>query len=140
MNGGRGDLALRLMASENAESGFNYMRSRGATTIYEYLNNDRASQNHPMFGACVRQLFTGLLGLHQRENTAGWTDVIVEPLLTSLVKSASGHIMTPRGAVRVSFDVHRHSLYIDIPDGLTAALRLNGKEQPLPAGQHTFEI
>ena len=48
--------------------------------------------------------------------------------------------MTPRGAVRVSFDVHRHSLYIDIPDGLTAALRLNGKEQPLPAGQHTFEI
>ncbi|MCI5545632.1 MAG: hypothetical protein MR399_01610, partial [Clostridiales bacterium] len=60
--------------------------------------------------------------------------------LTSLVKSASGHIMTPRGAVRVSFDVHRHSLYIDIPDGLTAALRLNGKEQPLPAGQHTFEI
>ena len=38
------------------------MMKNGATTLWEDWDG-RSSHNHPMFGACVKQIFYGLLGV-----------------------------------------------------------------------------
>lgn len=57
----RPDLLLRLLSAEEFPS-FGFMRRSGATTLWEDWDG-RASHDHPMFGACVRQLFYGLAGI-----------------------------------------------------------------------------
>lgn len=138
---GRGDLALRLMASENTEVGFNFMRSRGATTIYEYLSNELPSHNHPMFGACVRQLFTGLLGIQQRSGTTGYTDLIIAPFTEGLVDQADGYITTQQGRITVSFVRTKQTVIsVTVPAGISAVLRFRGSEYALQTGENHFSF
>ena len=79
------------------------MKRHGATTIWEYFIG-KCSHNHPMFGACARQLFQGVLGIRQREGTAGYTDVIIDPIKTKLGLTVSGSIDTPNGVIAVLLD------------------------------------
>ena len=55
------DLLFELLSSEKCGS-FGYMKNSGATTLWEYWQGAN-SHNHPMFGALVRQLFYGFLGI-----------------------------------------------------------------------------
>ena len=41
---------------------FGFMKNAGATTLWEYWDG-RESQNHPMFGACLQEIYFGLLGI-----------------------------------------------------------------------------
>lgn len=99
---GYGDVFLSLLESEK-KGAFLYMKRRGATTICEYLNGN-GSHNHPMFGACSRQLFEGVLGISQRKGTAGYIDVIINPVKTKRALQVSGSITTPNGVISVSLD------------------------------------
>ena len=101
-NYGYTDVFLSLLKSEKYGT-FLYMKRQGATTIWEYFNG-RCSHNHPMFGACTRQLFQSVLGIRQREGTAGYTDVIIDPIKTKLGLTVSGSIDTPNGVIAVSLD------------------------------------
>ena len=96
------DVFLSLLKSEKYGT-FLYMKQQGATTIWEYFNG-RCSHNHPMFGACTRQLFQSVLGIRQREGTAGYTDVIIDPVKTKHGLTVSGSIDTPNGVIAVSLD------------------------------------
>ncbi len=101
-NYGYTDVFLSLLESEKKGT-FLYMKRQGATTIWEYFNG-MSSNNHPMFGACARQLFQSVLGIRQREGTAGYTDVIINPIKTVRDLKASGSIDTPNGVISVSLD------------------------------------
>ncbi len=130
---GRGDVAMRLIASDDTGAGFGFMRARNATTIFEYIDRDDRSLDHPMFGACVRQLFTGLLGIRQRAGTAGYSDIVIAPVRNTLVCHASGGIRTAAGELRVAFDAK--SVCVCVPEGLRASLLLNGREIALKGGE-----
>ena len=93
---------LSLLGSEKLGT-FLYMKRNGATTIWEYFIG-KCSHNHPMFGACARQLFQSVLGIRQRAGTAGYSDVIINPVKTVPNLKVSGSISTPRGVITVSLD------------------------------------
>ena len=59
---GAGDLAVRLLTNDSEAASFAHMKRNGATTLWERWDG-RESHNHPMFGACVRLLFTQILGI-----------------------------------------------------------------------------
>ena len=59
---GAGDLAVRLLTNDSEAASFAHMKRNGATTLWERWDG-RESHNHPMFGACVRLMFTQILGI-----------------------------------------------------------------------------
>lgn len=120
---GYADVALSLLESEEPGS-FLYMKRRGATTLWENWTGT-ASHNHPMFGAGVRHLFTGFLGIQQRENTAGWTDVIVRPCRIESLPSISGSIETPQG--KISVTVKQGRIKATAPKGIKLELAAGGE-------------
>lgn len=115
-NYGYTDVFLSLLESEKLGS-FLYMKRHGATTIWEYFIG-KCSHNHPMFGACTRQLFTSVLGIKQREGTAGYNDVIINPVKTERKLKVSGSITTPNGIIAVSLDTtgEKPIIKADAPD------------------------
>lgn len=115
---GFSDTFLSLLESEK-KGAFLYMKRRGATTICEYLNGN-GSHNHPMFGAPTRQLFEGVLGIRQRKGTAGYTDVIINPVKTKRALKVSGSITTPNGVIAVSLDTtgEEPEIHVNAPDSI----------------------
>jgi len=137
---GRGDIALRLLASRDGGVGFGRMMTEGATTLYEYLNNNRHSRNHPMFGACARHLFTGLLGIRNREGRVGYTDLVITPCLSSHVSRASGSIACGEGILSVSFDREAGWVEVDLPRGVSATLCLPTRRLALQTGKSRIDL
>lgn len=133
---GLGDIAISLLSSEDDQIGFSMMKQADATTLYEYLNTDQYSQNHPMFGACVRNLFTGLLGIQNREGTVGYTDLLLKPCLNAGVGHARGSVMIGDEWLTVEFTVKEdyRVIRVSVPNHVTAALLVNGEERQLKSG------
>lgn len=59
---GENQLAYELLTAKGYPS-FDYMREHGATTLWEHWKGEY-SRNHPMFGASVRYIFYGFLGIN----------------------------------------------------------------------------
>ena len=120
---GFGDIVLKLLESEELGS-FLYMKRRDATTIWETWHG-KNSLNHPMFGACARQLFTSILGIKQREGSAGYCDVIIDPVKTERKLKVSGSIDTPNGVISVSLDTTGHNpiINVDAPDNIKIEIK-----------------
>ena len=94
------ELAYKLLSSEKCGS-FLYMKRHGATTLWEYWDGQQ-SQDHPMFGGCLRHVFEGFLGIRQAYGTGGYSKVSVEPRLPEALRYMKGTLSTPRGALSVS--------------------------------------
>ena len=137
---GLGDLAVRLMAAESSTVGFHFMRQNGATTLFEYLDKAGPSNNHPMFGACTRQLFTGILGIRQAARSCGYMDVMIEPLLSGVVQQAAGSIQTIFGKLAVSFSLGQKTVEIEIPNGVHALFRQGSQQVSLKPGINRFVL
>lgn len=99
----RGDAntAFRLLTSEGKGSFYN-MKKQGATTIWENWDGER-SHSHPMFGAATRYLFSFILGITQKKNSAGYEHILIAPQIPDGLNYASGHITTVRGQISVTF-------------------------------------
>ena len=122
-NYGYTDVFLSLLKSEKRGT-FLYMKRQGATTIWEYFSG-MSSNNHPMFGACARQLFQSVLGIRQRKGTAGYTDVIINPVKTTRGLKASGSIVTPNGVIAVSLDTtgEKPIVQVDAPQTIKVEIK-----------------
>ena len=114
---GHGDTAIRLLQSRDLGS-FLYMKDHGATTLWENWNGAE-SHNHPMFGAGARQLFEGVLGIRQREGTAGWREAIIQPCVPRGHR-VSGSLLTPLGKLKVDADFRgeKLSVHVAAPRGM----------------------
>ena len=128
---GRGDLAIKLMGSDDDKVGFNFMRQNGATTLYECLDTTGASHNHPMFGGCVHTLFTGLFGIRLKGGKA-----TLAPCLTSGLAYASGSLTLPQGKIAVTIDADTLTLDTAFPIEVT----LYGKTTLAPIGKTAFSL
>lgn len=116
---GHGETFYRLLENDSP-GGYLYMKRHGATTIWEnWLPG--CSHCHPMFGAPVRQLFEGILGLRQAEGSGGWEKIVFSPYLPERMNYAKGSITTPRGVIKVSLERRGGKVISDIslPDGVS---------------------
>lgn len=136
---GQKDLAFELLSSREPGS-FLYMKDRGATTLWEDWHG-RDSHDHPMFGACARQLFTSVLGIGQAEDSAGCQDLVICPQIPKKMQYASGSIQTENGTVSVSWRKEDGKILFDIllPKGTTGVFRYGTEQWKLQDGQ-SFKI
>lgn len=95
---GAGDLAVRLLTNDSEAASFAHMKRNGATTLWERWDG-RESHNHPMFGACVRLLFTQILGIRMTPSAQppvvnpAQPDVTAQP--TQALKPLDGELQPP---------------------------------------------
>ena len=134
------DTVLKLLESEELGS-YLYMKRGGATTIWENWNHG-ASDNHPMFGACVRQLFSSILGIKQPDTSVGYQVLRIAPQIPKALPWAEGSLTLPCGKVSVRWEKQADEILfrICIPQGVPATFCFSGKELPLASGENEFAI
>ncbi len=135
---GDSDLAVDMLTGDGAQ-GFEQWRKRGATTLHEYWNSDNSrSHNHPMFGAPVAYFFEYLLGIKQKDGTAGYNSLVIEPQATSRFKRMSGSLTTPNGMVALSYEKidSKTKFTVNVPRNTEAVFRFEGKEYSLHEGKN----
>ncbi len=139
-NNGFGDLAVKLLSNHKTVS-FDYMRRNGATTLWENWNGE-ASHNHPMFGASVRYLFEGILGIRQKNGSCAYNDIIIEPSGLSTLDFANGYITTPKG--KISVDIKKSNDKIDftieLPENIMAEFVYGNHKQMLTVGTTNISL
>lgn len=116
---GYADIAGKLFSSTEIGS-FLEMKRRGATSLFETWSCS-GSGSHPMFGACTRSLFEGILGIKQATDSYGYEKICFQPSLPSDINYARGSILTPRGRISVAlkrFD-DRIEAILTVPDSIT---------------------
>lgn len=92
------DVAYRLMSSEKKYS-FGRWMNDGCTTFPEYWTYKR-SQNHPMFGAVTKYLFTKMLGIGQEG--AGFENIVIAPQIPSELENIGGFVTVKSGEISVT--------------------------------------
>jgi alpha-L-rhamnosidase len=135
---GNGELAMTLLTG-NGDWGFEHWRQNGATTFHEYWNSNRSrSHNHPMFGAPVAYFFEYLLGIRQKEGTAGYGDLVIAPQALSKCDRMAGSMETPNGRVSVGYQKAngRICFRITVPPRTKAVLRYDGQDHALLQGEN----
>ena len=133
---GDGELAVELITGNGAQ-GFEHWRQGGATTFHEYWDSNRSrSHNHPMFGAVVAYFFEYLLGIGQKDGSAGYSSLVIKPCATAKFNYMSGSINTPNGRVSVGYKKEGEQIRfnIDIPKNTSATFVYNDKEFLLHQG------
>ena len=130
---GYSQLAFDLLTSDSKYS-FNTWMKSGCTTLPENWNFER-SQDHPMFGAVTRYLFTYILGIRCIE--AGYGKVLIKPCFVDGINNAKGYITTEHGKLSVGYQRSGKYLLIEteIPKGISARISIGGDEKFLSQGK-----
>ena len=153
---GAGDLAVRLLTNDSEAASFAHMKRNGATTLWERWDG-RESHNHPMFGACVRLLFTQILGIRMMPAAQPPVVIPTQPDVTTqptqALKPLNGELQppaVPASAQHFSYEIRLSSQRqltwakgsIQTPDGILSVsweLLENGEKQVewslAPAGE-----
>ena len=135
---GQAELAARLLI-QNGDQGYAHWRENGATTFHEYWDSSRSrSHNHPMFGAPVAYIFEHLLGIRQKDGTAGYESLVIEPKATALFGRMAGSIETVRGKIAVAYEKRNGKTVftVTVPKTVSAVFRFDGKDTPLAEGEN----
>lgn len=106
---GEVQLLYKLLSREEFPS-FGHMRKQGATTLWEDWQGG-SSHNHPMFGACVKQLFYGLLGI---KADAGFKNIEFLPKYIDGIKFIRAKLILPSGTLRVECRYQQGKVYTKI--------------------------
>lgn len=139
---GDGELAVELLTSDGPQ-GFEHWRKNGATTFHEYWDSEISrSHNHPMFGAVTAYIFEHLLGIGQKNGTAGYSSVVISPKACAKFKKMSGSMKTPNGIISVSYEKHGECIdfCIYIPENTDAVFLGFDREIKLSDGENKFSI
>lgn len=137
---GDGELAADILMSDG-EQGFEHWRKGGATTFHEYWDSNRSrSHNHQMFGSVTAYIFEYLVGIKQKENTAGYKSLVIEPTAVSRFGRLSGSMTVVNGVVSVSYIKQNGKIEFNIviPENTEAVFRFNGGEYELKNGENVF--
>ncbi len=140
---GDGQLAADLMLSESVHS-FGEMKRLGATTFWEYWPcslRDR-SHNHPMFGAVTAYLYDYLLGIRAKEGCAGYSEIVISPVLVEQIGSLEGFRTFKTGKVSVSYRKTDEAVKFEIfiPENQPAEFVFGKEKCRLEAGMNRFTL
>lgn len=121
------ELAYRLLVSTKEKQSFGYMAECGATTLWERWDGID-SHNHPMFGGCMKILWTALLGIQNLE--AGYRTVLIQPCDLEALGDIKGSMETAIGTISVSVERtgKQVEIVIEIPENMNATLKFRGQE------------
>ena len=113
----------------------------GATTLWEYWGTAR-SHSHPMFGAVTAHLYDYILGIRQTGGTVGYTDLVIEPRATKIVRRASGSIAAGDGKLSVAYlrEGTKLSVTVTVPSGVKADFCYEGRFYKLTEGENTLNF
>ena len=134
------DTVLKLLEGEDLGT-FLYMKRGGATTIWENWNHG-ASDDHPMFGACVRQVFSSMLGIQQAADISGYQTLRIAPQIPKNLPWADGALTLPCGEVSVRWEKQADQILfrISIPQDVPATFCFGGTELALTSGENEFTL
>lgn len=122
----------------------------GATTIWErwdsmlpdgtVMPGGMTSFNHYALGAVADWMHRSIGGLAAAE--PGYRRILVEPRIGGGLTWASSSLDTPYGPASVRWDLAGDSvrIFVVVPPGCSAHLRVGGDERDLPAGQHELTL
>ena len=138
---GDGQLATELMLSETLHS-FGEMRRLGATSLWEYWPGslrDR-SHSHPMFGAVAAYIYDYLLGIRAKVGCAGYSEIVISPVLVDKINSLDGSRELKAGTVSVSYNKNENAVEFNIviPENLSADFVFEGEKYILSHGKNHF--
>ena len=139
---GEADLAFHLLTQPEYPSP-EYMRSRGATTLWEQWYYERAmnSHAHMMFTGLGSTLFSCFAGI--RAAKPGYAEIEIRPSFPAKLDFVDAWQETPRGRVRVSWKRKGGAvdLKVDVPQETPAALRLpDGSLRRLASGENNMTM
>ena len=124
--------ALSLLESEKPGS-FLYMKQNGATTLWERWTGED-SHDHPMFGACTRHLFTGLLGILHQPNG----QLTIAPQIPQKLDWAEGSLRLPSGECKVRWEQTEDRVLFSITVPQQTRFVFGSADQLLEPGQHSI--
>lgn len=151
---GRADVAYKLLQNRKYPSWL-YPVTQGATTIWERLNsyndfegfggnNSMNSFNHYSFGAVGQWMMSAVLGLERDPEQAGFAHFIWRPIAdpTSEMTFARGYITTEQGVIRSAWERTDKGIRytIELPEGCSATMLINGETRDLASGKYVIEI
>ena len=95
-----------------------------------------------MFGAVAAHLYDWLLGIRAEEGCAGYSLVVIQPVMAEPLHNLEGYRTLPDGRVSVGYRKTQGqiSFTITIPTGLPATLVYGDKRYPLQAGENRVEF
>jgi alpha-L-rhamnosidase len=136
---GRSDVIYQIATQTTAPS-YGAMLERGATSLTEFWDG-QGSQNHFMLGAIDKWFTSGLAGIGQAAESAGFTELVIEPEIVGDLTHVAGRYETPNGTVASEWRRAGRSVTLDVavPVGSTATVRLPGApDARVGSGSYTF--
>lgn len=137
----RHDVLSRVFTQTTAPS-YGYQVLAGATSLAEAWDGPTKglSQNHFMLGAIASWLGRCLGGVDQADDSVGYRNLVIAPVIMDGLSSMTYTTRTPYGDVRVSWRRQGDQLTLDVtvPVGATATVHIGGSEQHVGAGRWCF--
>jgi alpha-L-rhamnosidase len=140
---GEVDVAYRLLLQTGCPSWL-YPVTMGATTVWERWDSmlpdgsinpgEMTSFNHYALGAVADWLHRRVAGLAQ--NAPGYRELLVQPLPSQRLTSASARHLTPYGEAAVAWRRAdgQLTLHVRVPVGARAVVHVPGEHQPATVG------
>jgi len=129
----------RLLYEMNARDdvpGYGYQIKKGATALTEsWAALEIVSNNHLMLGHLMEWFYSGLGGIDQEENSAGYKKIIIKPEITGDITFSKTRYQSPYGEIRCDWDKQTDMLKMDvkIPVNTTAKIFIPVKEGSIVA-------
>jgi len=136
---GRHDVIYQI-ATQTTVPSYGAMLARGATSLTEFWDGT-GSQNHFMLGAIDKWFTSGLTGIGQADDDAGFADLVIAPAIVGDLTFVRGRYATPRGDVTSEWTRSGNDVVLDVtvPVGAEALIRLAGQpDQRVGSGAHHF--
>lgn len=148
--GGRSDLAYRVVTQKEMPGWGYWVNGGGATTLWEGWKKG-ASLNHIMFGDVSAWAYQWLAGIQQEPDSTGFDRLLLQPNPVPGLSSLDASYEAPRGRISVQWTVEEKQFHLalEVPCGATARLVLpagsrfvdakQDKEMRLTSGKYRLE-
>ncbi|MGV2982738.1 family 78 glycoside hydrolase catalytic domain [Microbacterium sp. AGC85] len=144
---GREDLAFRLLHNDRYPSWL-FSVHNGATTIWERWDGWTAengfqsarmnSFNHYSLGSVGEWFLSGILGIRQAENSAGYRSIELAPRFDTFLDHASGALESPRGRIESAWQRQGEQIdwTVHVPPGPAATADLPTASEITEGGEN----
>ncbi|HJX71934.1 MAG TPA: alpha-L-rhamnosidase C-terminal domain-containing protein, partial [Bacteroidales bacterium] len=130
LNEGGASRLLYEMNNRDDVPGYGYQLKKGATALTEsWPALEIVSNNHLMLGHLMEWFYSGIGGITQEEQSAGFRKIIIRPAVIGDLSSAKTSFESPYGMIQTDWmmDEGNLRLKINIPANTTAIVYLPAK-------------
>ncbi len=148
---GENELAYDLLLRDEFPS-WCYPITQGATTMWERWNGykpdgtfataEMNSFNHYAYGAVGDWMYEKMCGIRQREDSAGFHDIIFAPVTSDRFTFAEAMIHTQEGLISSRWEKTDTGMlyFFNVPAGVKAEAVIQGSKFTLTTGMNKIEI